>query len=188
MSKTGAAAMRVRPQRQPFVCVVLATPSAIFHTLDLDRRISIPTNFRANDEALLDSCRRHRGSMDGISRHAGLRRMPKWPSGFLDFRNSGSGDWLAGVVIGKIGWYANVPLLLGAGLLAFGKVRLWMALLAIFLATSAFQTIQPPPIAGPVCAHGIGFWLWFASFVVLLAAAAWGRLVRNEQDPQFRFP
>ncbi|WP_159011171.1 hypothetical protein [Bradyrhizobium sp. S69] len=87
-----------------------------------------------------------------------------------------------GPMFGTFAWYANVFLFVATVRLALGRAPWLLSDLAgLALALTSFRIVElmhNEAFSEPVCAWGIGFWLWLACFVIVLGislgnAIAW---------------
>jgi|HubBroStandDraft_6_1064221.scaffolds.fasta_scaffold210802_1 hypothetical protein len=83
--------------------------------------------------------------------------------------------WL-GILVGMIGWYANVLFVPGLILFAAGEYRVsrWIALAALLIASSSLLIRELPTgstsgASTPIASFGPGFYAWLGSMVLLTA-------------------
>ena len=95
---------------------------------------------------------------------------------------------LAGIVIGQVGWFANLPIVVGVIMLLAGrKVALKLAIPAAALAMSSFLWSSMPndsPTPTHILRHGAGYYLWLASALGLLLVS----ILERWAPGQPRFP
>ena len=104
--------------------------------------------------------------------------IPVWVSGMSIL---GSGWW--GIMSGTFGWCANIIIIIAFIKAVFGKpLRILLVLLACFVASTAllpFNIYSNQSGLEPVCMRGIGFWMWLASFYVVLVNS----ILFDKEDP-----
>jgi hypothetical protein len=95
-----------------------------------------------------------------------------------------------GLIAGEAGWYANVFLLFSIIGLARGRLRFSLNdLMGLLLALTSFQKLEIWPNEAwsePVCARGIGFWLWIGCYIIISSTgiAAYFLMKKEEQPPK----
>lgn len=99
--------------------------------------------------------------------------------------------WL-GLLVGQLGWFANIAFLASLGILAFSRTRtLWGSALSLVLTALAADGLLWHEMYGdngsaPIQAFGAGYYLWFAAMVgagtsLACCASVWIPAHRTEQ-------